>query len=314
LAKVLVESLWPTITKLARKSRRRHIAVAYLGRGANRILPLSKGDSLLVDMSENTVRSGQTDPKEIEKYFKKGVDLFTCSNLHAKVYVFDDSLIVASANVSQNSKYNLIETGLFLRDKDVRARAVGWMKSAQTEPITPQYIKRCKRIYRSPHISYPQGNKAKGTPAHSGLWILSTVPTDYSVKEKQFCNAMEKKAKRKIKNKRKFEIDTIRWDASSRIAKCINENDWVVQIYKEEKIDVYPPSRVVLVSPYSSHNKKEKPRLFIHLEQPKYPHLLPWPHFRKKMAGAGLRRISCNSKREIRNPEIKHLILGLWAD
>ena len=71
--KILQDDLWPTITKLAKKSKRKYVAVAYLGHGANRLLPLRKDDSLVIDMSLDTVKNGQTDPHEVEKDGKRGV-------------------------------------------------------------------------------------------------------------------------------------------------------------------------------------------------------------------------------------------------
>ena len=70
--KLLHEDLWPTITRLARKSGRKHVAVAYLGSGASRLLPLGRGDSLVVDMSPGAVKSGQTNPFEVENTSKRG--------------------------------------------------------------------------------------------------------------------------------------------------------------------------------------------------------------------------------------------------
>ncbi len=82
--KILQDELWPIITKLARKSKRKHVAVAYLGQGASKILPLGKGDNLVIDMSQGAVKSGQTDPKEVEKYFKKGVNIYTAQTYMLK--------------------------------------------------------------------------------------------------------------------------------------------------------------------------------------------------------------------------------------
>jgi len=201
MIEMLCDNLWPTITRLARKSKRKYVAVAYFGHGANRILPLSKGDSLLVDMSIDAVKSGQTDPNEIEKYFKKGVDVYTCSNLHAKTYVFDNTLIVGSANVSQHSRINLIEAGLLCKDTDVIVQMIGWIKSLQTEPITPEYIKQCKKVYEPPKMRFSASKKkGVGIPQHSRLWILSVSPTDYSDQEKSLCRIKEKEATKRIKD------------------------------------------------------------------------------------------------------------------
>lgn len=144
--RILYNDLWPTITKLAKKSKCRHVAVAYLGKGANRLLPLRKGDVLIADMSIDAVKNGQTNPFEVERYLRKGVNAYTCANLHAKMYIFDRTLLVGSANVSLNSKNNLLEAGLICQDNPIVTQARGWMKSLQTETVTPEYINLCKSI------------------------------------------------------------------------------------------------------------------------------------------------------------------------
>jgi hypothetical protein len=70
------DSLWPKIISLAKKSRRKQVVVAYLGKGASKILPLQRGDVLVVDLSEQAVMNGQTDPHEVEKYIKRGVKVY----------------------------------------------------------------------------------------------------------------------------------------------------------------------------------------------------------------------------------------------
>ncbi len=44
-------------------------------------------------MSPATVKAGATDPREVEKLIDRGVEVFTRSNLHAKVVVADKVLI-----------------------------------------------------------------------------------------------------------------------------------------------------------------------------------------------------------------------------
>lgn len=48
------------LAELAKSSRRRVAAVAYVGDGASRLQPFRKGDTLVVDMSEESVRRGNS--------------------------------------------------------------------------------------------------------------------------------------------------------------------------------------------------------------------------------------------------------------
>jgi hypothetical protein len=307
--KILTDDLWPTLTKLARKSRRAHVAVAYLGKGANKLLPLGKGDNLVVDMSESAVRSSQTNPYEIERYLRKGVDVYTCSNLHAKLYVFDKTLVVGSANVSRRSQQDLVEVGLLCKDKHVLTQARGWVKSLQQgPPVTPGYIRLCKRIYKPP--KFPPGPP----PAHSRLWVVGVRPVDLPEQEERLFETEEKKVSKKLKDVKKFEVAWIRWIGKSRFVECAREGDQVVQIGEEGKnVKVYPPERIVGIRRYKSFNRWKRPRTFTFLEEPKRPRLLRWTDFKKEVTKAGLSRILPYSTREIRSQEVKNAILGLWS-
>ena len=95
--------LWQTLTKRL-KTDARAAAVAYVGHGGAKILPLKKGDTLVVDMSLPTVRSGASDPREVEKFVDRGVDVFTRRYLHSKLVVGDRFAIAGSANVSIRSR------------------------------------------------------------------------------------------------------------------------------------------------------------------------------------------------------------------
>jgi phosphatidylserine/phosphatidylglycerophosphate/cardiolipin synthase-like enzyme len=151
-------NLWQKITSLAQKAKRRYAAVAYLGAGAFELLPLGSGDLLVVDLSLSSVRSGQTNPYEIEKYIRNEVEVHSRPNLHAKVFVFDKRAVISSANVSHNSQNNLVETAIITNDKEVVRAARGFVFSLRGEYVTPAYVKTCKREYQ-PHWS---GKKANG--------------------------------------------------------------------------------------------------------------------------------------------------------
>jgi len=107
---LLSDDVWTQLTKAATSSRKpAHIAVAYFGTSGAKLLPLPPGSVLVVDASEAAVRSGQTNPSELIKLYRKGVKIHSYEGLHAKVYVFGNAVFVGSANVSKNSRDRLRE-------------------------------------------------------------------------------------------------------------------------------------------------------------------------------------------------------------
>ena len=83
------EALWQTISDRIKTAKRVDVAIAYFGQGGAKLLRLRKGHRLVVDMSPATVKAGATDPRELEILIGRGVEVFTRSNLHAKVVVAD---------------------------------------------------------------------------------------------------------------------------------------------------------------------------------------------------------------------------------
>lgn len=315
--RLLTDQLWSSIQKLARTSKRREVVVAYLGTDASKLLRLKAGDSLVVDMSEATVKAGQTNPSEVVKYLQRDVQVFNCTNLHAKVYVFDNAAIIGSANVSHHSVDDLVEAGLLCTDREVVGQARGFVRSLQVEPISLKYARRCRRFYKPP--TRGRGGKRKQTkssvaPRHSRLWVQGVFPADFTDKENDLLEREQRKAKSKIKNQRQYEVDSIRYtNLQSNFTKEVKPGDLLVQSFSEGSgVWVYPPSRVLRITRYRSFDKAHKPRMFVHVEEPKKPSRKNIQRFRKIVKPLGLNRLGPNSDCEVRSAEAVHAILGLW--
>ena len=106
------------------------MAVPFIGRGASYRLPLRKGDLLVTRFNRTSVSSGHVDPKELVAYINRGVEVQSVDNLHAKVYVFGSTAVVASANLSSESEHRLIEAGCSIRNP----RMVAACRSFVTAP------------------------------------------------------------------------------------------------------------------------------------------------------------------------------------
>lgn len=135
--------LWQEIKARVAKAARVRAAVAYLGNGGAKLLPLKKGDSLVVDMSLGAVRQGVTDPREIRRLMGRKVRVFSRGSLHAKFVVADKMLIAGSANISRNSNEVLDEAGVITTDPAALRRAKHFFDQLCTEPVGRQYLKKC---------------------------------------------------------------------------------------------------------------------------------------------------------------------------
>lgn len=310
----LQSELWNKIDHLAKRAKRKHIAVAYLGSGASNLIPLSKGDTLVIDLSLQAAKSGQTNPHEVAKYIRAGASVFSCANLHAKVYLFDKTSVVGSGNLSLHSRNALVEAGIVTNDSTVLKSARGFIKSIQVEPVTPEYLKLCKREYRPPKFGGGvRGNRKRRDkrvlPTYSRLWLSGVFDATFSDEEERISERENRRALREVKDKRKYEVDSVRWVGESHITRTARKGDFIVQIYNDK---VYPPFRIVRISKYQLPNRKST-RYFLHIEEDKRPKLFRWSKFKKTLSQVGLGKLTPLTTREIKSPKASHTILGLWS-
>jgi hypothetical protein len=172
------ENIWETIPKIVRASKHTDVVVAYLGTDGSKLLPLKKGDRLVVDMSISTVKAGATNPREIEKLIKRGVEVFSRRNLHAKIIVSDKEVLTGSANISKNSRDSLDEAAILTNDTLALQRAKNFINQICTEPVLPDYLKECINSYRPPRsnvIHIRTEGKYPPRAKHAKLRIVSLI-------------------------------------------------------------------------------------------------------------------------------------------
>jgi len=89
------------------------VAIAYISDHADELLPnLGKGDIVVCDASESSIKGGITSAKILLKWKNAGVRIICYENLHAKVVVIGKTAFVGSANASKSSVDDLHEAAL----------------------------------------------------------------------------------------------------------------------------------------------------------------------------------------------------------
>ncbi|MGA8613638.1 MAG: phospholipase D family protein [Xanthobacteraceae bacterium] len=152
-AELITDGIWETVTSEAKKARNpAYVAVAYFGQGASKLLPLPPHSRLVVDASDRTVSSGQTSPTDLKKMQQRGTVIYSVPNLHAKIYAFDQTVIIGSANASNHSAHNLIEAGLRTAERAVIRASRNFVRSMCLVEVTPKTLDRLQKIYRPPKL------------------------------------------------------------------------------------------------------------------------------------------------------------------
>lgn len=299
---LITDKVWDHICKRAKANKNRYVAVAYLGKNASKYLPLAAGDVLVIDASETCIRSGATNPLEIEKYIKKGVELFSYANLHAKVFVFGNIALIGSANVSENSSMVLIECMVECKSTKMVSSARGFVRSLMLEPLSPEYVEYLKTIYNPAKTKDMKKSKISRKGKDNSLWVQRLDEYEFTDAEQEAYEIGEEKAKNRISNAVKYKIKGVRYKNDTTLAKQVNIGDIIIWLYKG---NAYPPSRVIGLEKSVADGS-----MVVLLEVPKNPRTIKEKDFINKMEEYGYNR----KFRKFQKLDQKNMILGIWTN
>ena len=105
----LTGDIWKQVNAIFTKGEKRTACIAYV---TSNKLELNKNDILICDASDYSIKFGMTSAKTLDTYFKRGVKIFSNQDLHSKLLLTDNFLVVGSANLSVNSAEILTETSI----------------------------------------------------------------------------------------------------------------------------------------------------------------------------------------------------------
>lgn len=233
--------VWRILKHGVRQCRSRaYVAVPYFGQAGSRLLPLKRGDVLVVNASDSAVRSGQTSPAALQRLVKTGVKLFSLDNLHAKVYVFGKVAYVGSPNASTSSQDRLVEAIAEIRDRTGIAAAQAFVASLCNTRVGTHELERLTKIYRPPRTNGSQRSRVgKKQPR---LWIAHIAYDDLNDEFEQHRVAGHAAAKDK-RSSRKHLIDEFWYPGEKSFA----VGDSVIQVYTYDdgSTELFPPATVI---------------------------------------------------------------------
>ncbi|GBF17385.1 cardiolipin synthetase [Rhodococcus sp. Br-6] len=140
---------WEAIAEAVGPARRRHAAVAFLGADAPRILPMKRGDTLVVNASDSAVRSRATSPAAIAEYLQAGVLVYNERELHAKVIATSRCAVVGSANASTRSRDLALEAVVITEDPTVVSEVKQFVVDLAESPkrLTDRDLPRLQKLW-----------------------------------------------------------------------------------------------------------------------------------------------------------------------
>lgn len=179
MTEFLATGAWDRLQAEASKSSRRVCAVAYL-HDANAIR-LRESDIVVVDASNDSIAQGKTSALAVESLHLAGVQIWSLGHLHAKIYVFDNCVVVGSTNMSRNSQETLHEACMITSDAAVMREARRHVEQLVSigAKIDGDFVERIKQIEV---VSRPMGDSSPledeaGVDRSVKLHMLVTTPT-----------------------------------------------------------------------------------------------------------------------------------------
>lgn len=242
------------IVQLAAKSKG-IVAVPFLGKNASTILPLLPGSVLITRLTKTDVEQGLVSPAEVIQYLGQGVEVHSCSNLHAKVYVFGKRAVIGSANVS-NSSLSLVEAAVESSDEGLVGQARQFVEALRAEPVTVEFATSLLRFYRTDRVggwtedqaaaSGPVGGKTKAR--HSRMWVMSLVDRDWSEEVEAAADVGRPTAKSRIEDPARLGLTEIGWESKTWAKLAVG--DRVVQRFARGRGYVFDaPAKIVHIEP-----------------------------------------------------------------
>jgi hypothetical protein len=254
------DRIWIRIRKSARSAKRRAlVAVPFIGRGAADQLPLRRGDVLVTKFDRPSIRAGLIDPREIVAFIKRGVEVHTIGNLHAKVYVFGRTAFVASANISALSEHHLIEAGSEVIDRAFVDDCRAFVRGLTGDVVELEFARRQIPFYRPPHI--PAGlnrGKRSGRARPTDLVAVSLSLVEYDERDSSAAAKAHSAARRHVRNRERFRLDDFRW--KGRPSKALKKHVRVLMCTKDSRggTRVTAPARVLELRRYRSSQGSER--------------------------------------------------------
>lgn len=144
--------VWSTIwdAASAHKSGPRYAAVAYVSSAGSALLAaFGRGDMVVCNAGPQALYTGSTDPDALAELLRRKVRVVSVDDLHAKVFVFDQSAIIGSANASQAAVGGNVEAATVSSDATLRSKAREFIdaQAKRGVDVDARFVKEARRLF-----------------------------------------------------------------------------------------------------------------------------------------------------------------------
>ncbi len=261
--------------------------------------------------------SGQTSPTVLERALERGAELYSCSGLHAKIMLFDQTAVVGSANISQSSATSLIEAALFADHPRTVAttRVLIEKLKEQAIRIDRPFLERIKQLPVNRQWQGRSSKKRADTDltieAHR-TWLIASPEGDLAEwlqgeKEEDDLEVGFQIAETR-KRRNRSEVFALAMSRPSRFRREANLGDSIILIWSPRATS----TAVFKSCPILLRQEETLCTLFYgEVSTDIMKTALPWNDFKKLAKQVGIKGISKNSCRLVKESQADALI-ALW--
>jgi phosphatidylserine/phosphatidylglycerophosphate/cardiolipin synthase-like enzyme len=202
---------------------------------------IRKGDTLLVNASKYAVRNGETSAKLLRALHKKGVHIYDCARLHAKVILLDDVAVISSGNMSGSSANGLVEAGGMTDHGSTVAGVASFIEQLlpQSKQLTAKGIAalcKIKVIRRGRQIGGHKQPRPTVTPLGNGTWLVGIreLAKDPPPGEQQLIARAQKRLQPQMSDPDE-EAHWVRWAGKGRFVRECRSGDSLIRIWRSSK-------------------------------------------------------------------------------
>lgn len=243
--------IWTEVNKKLTGKQKKTACIAYV---TSDNLKLTKGDILVCDASNYSIKNGNTSADIIENYFTKGIKIYSNQDLHSKLLLTDQFLVIGSSNLSTNSATNLIESAV-LTDNDIiisQSKAFCYNLIQESTELTRQIIDDLKQIEVIKRTFKPTSkSKIRTKVFGKSCWIMPT--NDLSDKVYETVKERVEESKKKIAEKENLEegeIGYLRNRGVSKFTTNVKIGDQIILNWcnkGKSRRSVFPPATILRI-------------------------------------------------------------------
>jgi hypothetical protein len=217
-----------------------------------------------VDASPRALEAGLTNPEELEKFVRAGVEVHTASRLHAKVFVFGRDAVIGSTNVSRRSANYLQEAALHTTERKMIRDARDFVLNHTGEQLTIPFLRKLRKIYQPPRFAPdgPPQSKSKRSkfPQQTPLWLMPLEYERWNERDHEQADKARSSARKRLKEGHK--LDEFAY-SGAKIQK-LEEGEQVIHVLTDGKQTlVYPPGHILKIQRYRGARRVPSAIVFV---------------------------------------------------